>query len=260
MSTKVTQGQLWSIAPLDWSQVFEPFFTPMYKKALAQLQLTEGLEVLDAGCGSGLFSHLAIRQGAKLIGIDAAPGLLELARARNPQYSFLEEDLEALPFANDSFQAVVGFNSFQYAGSFSGALAEAKRVLKPGGKLVIGIWDKPEHSEAANVLKAIGALLPPPPPGTPGPFALSEDGKMEQILAGLDLKLKFKTAVSCPFFYQNLQDGIRSFMGTGPAAAAINLQPKPTVETAIGNALQAYRLTEDMYQLQNSFLLFIVEK
>jgi hypothetical protein len=83
---------------------------------------------------------------------------------------------------------------------------------------------------------------------------------MEEILAGLDLKLKSKTAVSCPFFYQNIQDGVRSFMGTGPAAAALNLHDKPIIETVINNALQAYRLTEDMYQLQNSFLLFMVEK
>lgn len=170
MSTKTTQGKLWSIAPQHWSKHFEPFFLPMYKKTLEQLTLTENSLLLDAGCGSGMFSSMAIENGAQVIGIDAAPGLLEVARQRNPQNNFLEEDLETMPFAKNSFDVVAGFNSFQYAGDFKNALLEAKRVMKRGGKLVIGIWDKPEMRDASNVLKTIGSLLPPPPHGTPGPL------------------------------------------------------------------------------------------
>ena len=260
MKTKELQGKLWSTAPLYWSKHFEPFFLPLYKKTLEQLKLTEDDLLLDAGCGSGLFTYMASSTGAQVSAIDAAPGLLEIARERNPSISFLEEDLEALPFAKESFHVVAGFNSFQYAGNFSGALAEAKRVLKEGSRLVIGIWDKPEKSDASTILKAIGSLLPPPPPGTPGPFALSEDGKMETILQSLDMKLIYKTAVSCPFLYYNIDECVKSFMGTGPAAAAMNFATEKHVQQVIANAFQPYHLTEDMYHLQNSFLLFIAEK
>ncbi len=260
MSTKEVQGKLWSVAPQHWSKFFEPFFTPLYKKTIEQLKLTENSLLLDAGCGSGMFSNMAIKAGAQVIGVDAAPGLLEMARERNPHNSFLEEDLETLPFAADSFDVVAGFNSFQYAGNFTSALAEAKRVLKKGGNLVIAIWDKPEMSEATNILKAIGTLLPAPPAGTPGPFALSEDGKIDGICESLDLKLVYKTKVSCPFLYYTLNDGIRSFMGTGPAAAAMNYASEKKVQQTIANAFQPYQLTEDMYHLQNSFQLFIAKK
>ncbi|GJQ51144.1 MAG: hypothetical protein HKUEN01_35300 [Candidatus Kuenenia stuttgartiensis] len=168
--------------------------------------------------------------------------------------------LEALPFKDETFDFVTGFNSFQYAGSFSNALAEAKRVLKTNGKMVICIWDKAEASEATTVLKAIGSLLPPPPPGTPGPFALSEDGKVEQVLQSLNLKLISKERVSCPFLYYSHGDGIKSFMSTGPAASALNFASKKLVEQSIAEALKPYHLTEDLYYLQNSFLLFLVEK
>lgn len=260
MSTKQTQGKLWSTAPNHWSTHFEPFFLPLYKKTLTQLRLTGEDSLLDAGCGSGMFSHMAISTGAHVVGIDAAPGLLNVARERNPGHNFLEEDLIALPFGNESFDYVAGFNSFQYAGDFTAALAEAKRVLKDGGRLVIGIWDKAEASDASNVLKAIGTLLPPPPPGTPGPFALSEDGKMEKIIESIGLKLVYKSKTSCPFLYYSLNDGVKSFMGTGPAAAAMNYASKKHVEQTIADALQPYHLTEDFYHLQNSFLLFITEK
>src|SRR5262245_45206128 len=121
MSTKAIQGELWSVAPQYWAKHFEPWFLPMYKKVLEQLELKDQL-LLDAGCGSGMFSNLAINAGAEVIGVDAAPGLLEVARQRNPESSFLEEDLEALPFTSNYFDVVAGFNSFQYAGSFEKAL------------------------------------------------------------------------------------------------------------------------------------------
>src|SRR4051794_39412211 len=158
MSTKQLQGQLWSVAPKYWSQHFEPYFLPMYKKALSHLTLSEDTLLLDAGCGAGLFSCMAIQKGAQVIGIDAAQGLLELARKRNPGNLFLEEDLEALPFKNNTFDGVTRFNAFQYASDFVKAVAEARRVLKPGGKLIIGIWDKPERNEATEILKAILTL------------------------------------------------------------------------------------------------------
>lgn len=260
MSTKQIQGKLWSVAPQYWSNYFEPYFLPLYKKTLEQLNLTEEDSLLDAGCGSGMFSHIAISTGAHVTGMDAASGLLTVARERNPGYNFLEEDLEAMPFTNEAFDYVTGFNSFQYAGNFSAALAEAKRVLKPGGRVVLAIWDKPEYSEATNILKAIGTLLPPPPAGTPGPFALSEDGKIESIIQSQDMKLLYATKVSCPFLYHSLSDAVNSFMSTGPAAIAMNHVPKKQVEQTIATAMQPYHVTENFYHLQNSFLLFIAEK
>jgi SAM-dependent methyltransferase len=260
MSTKQIQGKLWSTAPQYWANHFEPFFLPLYKKTLQQLSLTEDDSLLDAGCGSGMFSRMAISTGAHVIGIDAAPGLLHVARERNPGHNFLEEDLEAMPFANESFNYVAGFNSFQYAGNFANALQEAKRVLKPNGKLVIGVWDRQENNEAAAVLRAIGSLLPPPPPGTPGPFALSEEGMMEKILESIGLNSIAKTQVSCPFLYHSLGDGVKSFMGTGPAAAALNYASKKLVEQTVADALQPFHITEDFYHLQNSFLLFTSKK
>jgi SAM-dependent methyltransferase len=260
MSTKTIQGKLWSVAPQYWAKHFEPWFLPMYRKVLEQLKLTEQHLLLDAGCGAGLFSSLVLKTGADVIGVDAASGLLAEAKRRNPTTNFLEEDLEALPFAESSFHVVAGFNSFQYAGNFERAVSEAKRVLKPGGRLVIGIWDKPELSDATYVLKSIGTLLPPPPPGTPGPFALSENGKIEGILNSMRLKLIYKSSVTCPFLYNSLGDGIKSFMATGPAAAAMNNTNRHIVEETISQALKPFQVADGFHFLQNQFLIFIAQK
>ena len=126
--------------------------------------------------------------------------------------------------------------------------------------MVIAIWDKPDMSDATDVLKSIGALLPPPPPGTPGPFALSEDGKIEKVFANIDMKVVYKTRVACPFLFDSLSDGIKSFMGTGPAAAAMHHCSRQTVEQSIAKALEPFGLVDEFIFLQNHFLVFIAEK
>ncbi|MBW4891714.1 class I SAM-dependent methyltransferase [Mucilaginibacter sp. HMF5004] len=260
MSTKAVQGKLWSVAPQNWSAYFEPSFLPMYREALKQLNIKDNTTLLDAGCGSGLFSSIAIKAGAQVSGIDAAPGLLQVARLRNPRNNFMEADLETMPFTVDRFDVVAGFNSFQYAGNFENALAEAKRVLKPGGKLVIGIWDKPEMSDATNILKAIGYLLPPPPAGTPGPFALSEDGRIEGICNKIGLKVVHTAKVPCPALFRSLGEGVNCFMSTGPAAAAMNHNDRQVVEDTVAKAFAPYHIADNMHYLHNQFLLFIAEK
>jgi SAM-dependent methyltransferase len=260
MSTKAIQGKLWSAAPEYWAQHFEPWFLPMYKKVLDLLELNSNHLLLDAGCGAGLFSNLALKTGAEVIGVDAAPGLLSIARRRNPQNNFLEEDLEELPFADNTFHVVTGFNSFQYTGDLGKALMQAKRVLKPNGRLIVAIWNRPELSDATQVFRAIGTLLPPPPPGMPGPFVLSEDGKIEGSFINAGLKLIYKTHAICPFLYSSLADAVKGFMGTGPAAAAINNSDKHTVEATIGRALHAFQLADGFHFLQNNFLVYIAVK
>jgi hypothetical protein len=80
-----------------------------------------------------------------------------------------------------------GFNAFQYAVSPVNALREARRVVTAGGIVVIAVWGLLESCEAAGYLKALGSLMPPPPPGAPGPFALSDETKLKTLMgeAGL---------------------------------------------------------------------------
>lgn len=260
MSTQELQRNLWSIAPQYWSRYAEPFFLPLYKKVIEQLRLDEDFLVLDAGCGSGLFVHMASSTGAQVIGLDTAPGLLEVARGRSPQNNFLKENLQSLPFAAESFHVVTGLNSFQYADNVTAAMTEAKRVLKEGGRLVIAIWDKPGMSDATNILKAIDDLVPSPPSDTTGPFALSGEDRVEELFLSLELKMIYKTRVSCPALYNTLSDGIRSFLGTEASAKAIKYVPEKVLHRTIATALRPYQLTENFYHLQNNFLLFIAEK
>lgn len=260
MKTKDVQGKLWSASPADWVKYLEPTFIPMYEAVLKHLQLDKRKMLLDAGCGSGLFLSMAAASGADLHGIDAAHGLLAVSRKRLPDAILLIEDLEAMPFGDSTFDVVTGFNSFQYAGSFENALAEARRVTKKQGKLVIGIWGKEEDCETASVLRAVANLLPPPPPGTPGPFALSEDGKVESICASLGLRVNHKQTVSCPWQFSGKDALQRAFLCIGPCAKAALSVGEQRVREVITESAQSFSRADEIYYMHNHFTFFITEK
>src|SRR5689334_17094558 len=162
MATRTTtgssalQGPLWSERADDWVEIQEPLMRPAFEAALDALAVGPATRLLDVGCGSGLALRLAADRGADVSGLDASARLLEHARRRVPGAPLEQGELEDLPFADGSFDAVTGFNSFQYATRPAAALAEAARVLAPGGRVLYLNWAPPEHCEAAAYLAALG--------------------------------------------------------------------------------------------------------
>ncbi len=157
----------------DWAEVQEVQHRPAYEAVMHRF-VTNGTALLDAGCGSGIAARIASSKGAKVCGFDHQ-NLLFIARDRVPNGEFRSGDLEELPYPNEKFDLVTGFNAFQYAGNPVRALNEARRVAKPDAHIVIMVWGRPDAMPAASLVKALGSLLPPPPPGAPGPFALSDE-------------------------------------------------------------------------------------
>lgn len=260
MQTKEVQGKLWSTAPGDWAKYLEPTFIPMYRSVLTRLDLDEEKMVLDAGCGSGLFLSMVVSTGATIHGIDAAPGLLAISKKRLPGATLLIEDLESIPFVSETFDVVTGFNSFQYAGSFQNAIVEARRVAKKRGKIVIGIWGKEEDCDVSRIFKAVSSLLPPPRQATPGPFALSENGKMEAICKSAGLNVLSKHTVACPWQFTGIKELHHAFMCTAPCVQAASVAGEQKVKRAITKNAEPFSLADGVYYMRNQFTFFITER
>jgi ubiquinone/menaquinone biosynthesis C-methylase UbiE len=96
-------------------------------------------EVLEVGCGTGVLTRrLAGRpEVASVVGVDVAPALLERARALCPGVTFREGDAAALPFDDGSFDVVVLDSTLSHVPDAARAVAEAHRVLRPGGQLAV---------------------------------------------------------------------------------------------------------------------------
>lgn len=100
-----------------------------------------GRRVLDAGCGSGPLAAALRERGAVVTGFDVSTAMVDLARERLGDDADLHvADLAApLPFADAAFDDVVASLVLHYLEDWSGPLAELRRVLKPGGRLIVSV-------------------------------------------------------------------------------------------------------------------------
>ena len=152
MGTAALEGRLWSVRADDWAAIQERQVAAAFEAALDALEVGPSTRMLDAGCGAGMVLRLAADRRADLCGLDASEGLLAHARRRVPGAEILQGELEQLPYEDASFDVVTGFSSFQYAAQPAVALAEARRVVRPGGRVLLLTWAPAELCEAAGYL------------------------------------------------------------------------------------------------------------
>lgn len=100
-----------------------------------------GHRILDAGCGSGPLSAGLRAKGATVVGFDSSPAMIQLARKRlGPTADLRVADLaQALPFEDNEFDEVVASLVLHYLKDWTAPLAELRRILKPGGRLILSV-------------------------------------------------------------------------------------------------------------------------
>jgi ubiquinone/menaquinone biosynthesis C-methylase UbiE len=260
MGSQKIQGELWGKRSKDWASVQEAMGNAGYEYALQYLNIEPGNVLLDIGCGSGIFSNLAFQKGAEVTGIDASEPQIEQAQERNASIKFLQGDMEELPFADNTYDVVCGFNSFQYAADTKNALLEAKRVLKNNGKLVVMIWGNEEDCEAVTYMQAVGSLLPTPPSGSPGPFAFSENQLLERILEDIGFRIINNNDVTSIWDYPNVDTALKGLLSSGQTAKAIDINGFEKVYETIAEAIKPYTQQNGHIVYKNKFRVVISEK
>jgi SAM-dependent methyltransferase len=252
-TTSEMNGRLWGSAAADWAAIQERTCRPVYEAVFDHVDLKPGLRYLDVGCGAGLAAQLAAARGAQVSGLDAAENMLAIARTRVPDGDFQVGELESLPFQDGTFDLVTGFNAFQYAANPGAALAEAKRVAKAGAQVVVMTWGNPEGMEAASLVAALRPLLPPPPPGAPGPFALSDETALRGFALAAGLEPLELMDVDSPWHYADLATALRGLGSSGVAARARDNSSAEAVDGAHTKALSPYRLADGSYRIGARF-------
>ncbi len=250
-------GEWWGRRADDWARFQEATAMPLYEAALARLPIGPGHRLLDVACGAGLFCQIAARTGASVEGIDASGPLVEIARRRTPGGRFFVNQMEDLPFEDASFDIVTGFNAFPYAEDPRRALAEAARVVPPGGSVFIAVWGDPNDCEALAYTSAVGSLMPPSDPGSPGPLSLSDPDALRATARQAGLEPGEIEEVDMPFVYPDLESAVRGVLSAGPAARAINFSGERRVRAAVVEALTPFRLSTGGYRIENRFRYLI---
>jgi SAM-dependent methyltransferase len=169
----------WELAADRYYELLSPITGLAIEPLLDAAGIRAGMRVLDVGTGPGTAAAGAATRGAQATGIDIAPAMIEIAAQRHPDPEFVQGSATELPFADGSFDAVVGNIVIQHVGEPERAADELARVLVPGGRLALSTWDVPERSPLfAALIGAVDDAKVPPPSEVPhGPsfFQFGED-------------------------------------------------------------------------------------
>lgn len=252
MGSSEVQGELWSRAAHDWAEWQEAQHAPLFEAMLDAAGVGSQVRVFDAGCGGGVASALAAGRGAVVSGLDASPALIDLARRRVPGGDFRVGDLEALPYTDGSFDAVIAANSIQYAENRVAALHELGRVSAPGARIVVSLFGDPDRVDFRVVFAAFRDSLPEPPSGD-GPFGLSAPGVLEALIEQAGLNVVDRGEVEHSFNYPDTETFWRGAISGGPPQAAKDVVSEDTLKEAVLKAVEPYMTDAGGVQLDNVF-------
>jgi SAM-dependent methyltransferase len=161
----------WERAADHYGDAFGSLTSQTIPALLLAAGVGKGTRLLDVASGPGYVAAEAARRGASVVGVDFSSEMVALAGRRSPGLEFMEGDAEALPFPERSFDAVAINFGVLHLERPDTALAEARRVLRPGGRCAFTVWAPPDISIGFGiVLKAIdtdGRMDVPLPPGPP---------------------------------------------------------------------------------------------
>ncbi|HEY1516426.1 MAG TPA: class I SAM-dependent methyltransferase [Solirubrobacteraceae bacterium] len=247
------QRALWSSNPRDWAAIAEPQNRKLFDELLDLTEVAAGTRLLDIACGSGYAAALAAARGADVTGIDLTPALLEIARERTPDGSFLEGEMDALPLPDAQFDVDIAINGFQFALDPGRAFAEAARVLVPGGRLGAATFAEPERNEGTALHLAMKALVDEPADDGYAPYALSSPGGLERMLEPAGLRLVDSGEVALAWTYPDTETTVRALLASAGGARASRVAGEPRVREALVDAIEPFQDGDGTVSIHNVF-------
>jgi SAM-dependent methyltransferase len=198
---------------------------PVQEWLVRELDPQPGQTILELAAGPGETGFAAaalLRDEGRLVSTDFSPEMVEVGRRRaaelglrNVEHRVL--DAEHVDLEDDSVDGVICRWGYMLMADPALALAETRRVLRPGGRLVLAVWRAPEQ----NPWVAVGGrvfvghgLLPPPDPDAPSMFAMATDERMRSLLEGAGFETVRIEDVPVLFAYESVADYLVAALDT----------------------------------------------
>jgi SAM-dependent methyltransferase len=191
------QERHWTNVAAAWDRWFDwtdRNFAPLTGWLRDETRWRPGANVLDIGCGSGypaLTAAAGVSPGGTVTAIDISPAMIGVASRRAAEagldnVTFQQMDADALGFADETFDVVTCVCTLMFSPEPAHAINEIRRVLKPGGRFAIVVWDEPSLNPFSMLLVSevtrFIELPPLPGAGAPGPFRFAAAGALESAL------------------------------------------------------------------------------
>ncbi|MEZ4648010.1 MAG: methyltransferase domain-containing protein [Candidatus Eisenbacteria bacterium] len=180
-------------AALAAARAYEELFVPALFQEWAPrvadaASVSSGDRVLDVACGTGALAREMlgrVNPNGTVTGLDPAPGMLAVARERSAAIEWHQGVAESLPFPDASFDAVVSQFGMMFFPDRAAAIREMLRVLTPGGRLAVAVWDSLENtplygSQVELLTRLAGAAAGD---ALRAPFCLGDTGQLTQLFS-----------------------------------------------------------------------------
>ncbi|MEV6488011.1 methyltransferase domain-containing protein [Actinoplanes sp. NPDC051633] len=183
------EGGYWAVHADRFDRSLERYH-PAFMRAAA---IEPGSRVLDIGCGTGQTTRDAARLAPEgsAFGVDLSSEMIDVARRLAEREGtanarFAHADAQVHPFDEGAFDIAISRTGSMFFGQPHVAFANIARALRPGGRLVLLSWQRPDRNEwiGAFARALTGRDLPAPPPGSPSPFSQSDPDDVRALLAG----------------------------------------------------------------------------
>lgn len=213
-----TVDEGWGRRAVDFATLSEPGNCREYVALHQLLDVRPGTRLLDMACGSGLALELASIRGATCAGIDASLRLIAVARDRLPAADLRVGDMNDLPWADGSFDAVSSCRGIW--GTTLHALREARRVLVPGGRIGITVWGHIKASPGAWALRPLSMAADDKVAGQARMVSLGRPGAGEAALADAGFVDVERHDLPFAWEFADPEGFARALAATGPAFEA----------------------------------------
>ena len=236
-----------------WGDWLSEHHRDLVRWIIDNTRITPGMSVLDLAAGTGLPAidiARTVGTGGRVVATDVAADMLagceRRARAANVKLDIRELDMHDLrTFADASFDAVTCCFALMFSSDPRQVLEGARRVLRPGGRVAVAVWDEPAKNAYFTTMFGALGVPPPPSPNAPGPFALAAPGALERAFHAAGFRDVTIESMPRPFEFESLD---QYFEISGDLAPPLNraLTTMSDVEVkrlrdALGAALAPYR-------------------